>query len=340
MGRRAASVIFAFATGVAQCGQIAPSTHATPPPDTGQPCPGTFDLKTFAIDSLDFGERTTDGWASIGYDLDGKITGASSTDVCAQAAGAPRANQVDGNDGIDNAFGHLIAPGLASVLGVTALSDSLTAAIRAGRFTIQLQIAGLGTDPAQNCTGLKGQVFPSDTYDVGGATPTFDSSTNWPVLASSLNDGATIASGAKAAFSGAYVTHGTFVTLGASSALPLRITLAGVSLELLVHTPVVTFDHVDDADAANGVLAGVLDPIELGRALESAALQSGQQQLCDGGGNGLLSQIEQAADILADRTNTAGVTCDHVSFAVGFHAKKISNPTKVAPPLPAPPTCP
>lgn len=181
MGRRAASGIFGVALMLVQCGEIAPSTHATPPPNTGQPCPPTFDVETFAIDSLDFGERTPTGWESIGYDLDGKITAANSTDVCAQAAGAPRSNQVDGNDGIDNAFGHLIAPILGSVFGVTALSDPLTAAIRAGRFTLQVQTVGLSSDPLQSCGDLVAAVFASDVFDTSGTAPAFDSSTRSPV---------------------------------------------------------------------------------------------------------------------------------------------------------------
>src|SRR5438105_3425878 len=41
-------------------------------------------------------------WKAYGYDLDHRITSKVSTDVC---LGGPKANQVDGNNGNDNAWG-------------------------------------------------------------------------------------------------------------------------------------------------------------------------------------------------------------------------------------------
>jgi hypothetical protein len=53
---------------------------------------------------------TTGAWKQMGFNLDGKVTTATSTDVCQLVAGAEPAEQDDGQDGIDNSFGENICP--------------------------------------------------------------------------------------------------------------------------------------------------------------------------------------------------------------------------------------
>src|SRR6184192_3099548 len=82
-----------------------------PPPMPNASASQNSSVTTFAVDHLFFGDRSSDGglsysgWKRLGYDLDGKQTSKSSTDVCAAAI---RTNQVDGQGGIDNAFGGTI----------------------------------------------------------------------------------------------------------------------------------------------------------------------------------------------------------------------------------------
>ena len=297
-----------------------------PPPRPGTPCVGGIDVETFAIDSIDLGESD---WQTLGWDLDGKITTKDSTDVCIQEVGAPRVNQADGDEGIDDAFGYVLTPVLATSLQDPQISTTITSAIQSGRFTLQIQIVGLDDTPVQTCDGLKGQAFVSDSY---GGVPAFDATTDWPVMSASLNDGATVASGSKYAFTDAYVQNGTFVA-GASEAvtIALHVVLADRPLDLLVHHALLTFDHPNAQEATHGVLAGVLDPTELKTAVKYG-LPPCCLRVC---GNG--DPIGQASDILSDRTNAPGVACDAISFAIGFHARRVANPTKVAPPLPTPP---
>ena len=55
-------------------------------------------------------DGTSTGWASRGFDRDGLCTTTASTDVCNRQGGAAASYQEDGNDGIDNAWGHVITP--------------------------------------------------------------------------------------------------------------------------------------------------------------------------------------------------------------------------------------
>lgn len=65
---------------------------------------------------VNFGDSpTADAWKQIGFNLDGKVTTATSTDVCELMAGAEPATQDDGHDGIDNSFGENICPILGTL---------------------------------------------------------------------------------------------------------------------------------------------------------------------------------------------------------------------------------
>ncbi len=71
---------------------------------------------SLAMTRVNFGDSpTTDAWKQIGFNLDGKITTATSTDVCGPVQGATSAAQDDGQSGIDNSFGENICPILDSL---------------------------------------------------------------------------------------------------------------------------------------------------------------------------------------------------------------------------------
>ncbi|HEY2517904.1 MAG TPA: hypothetical protein VGI39_43840, partial [Polyangiaceae bacterium] len=59
----------------------------------------------FAIRHVHLGDEATAPWQQFGYNLDGKVTTAQSTDVCTQVTNSNRKNQTDGPNGIDNSFG-------------------------------------------------------------------------------------------------------------------------------------------------------------------------------------------------------------------------------------------
>jgi len=72
---------------------------------------------------VDFGDKTPTDWETIGFNLDGQCTNASSSSVCTLGAGAPKSVQVDGMTGIDNSFGGNICPLLDTVMGAGSCSN-------------------------------------------------------------------------------------------------------------------------------------------------------------------------------------------------------------------------
>ena len=311
-----------------------------PPPDGGTP---TSNVYTFAVDTVFLGEADRSGnysssaWKDYGYDVDGLQTTSSSTNVCTLYTGAPKQNQVDGTGGIDNAWGAVLLPILTTVSSNPQPSQAESSVIDSGGWTLQIQVTGLSDDPQQNAVGLTSQLFVSGQYPNG--TPTFDTSTNWPVLSSSVVDGQTIASGSTVQFASSYVSNGTFVSGGGPNPLMLTFTFGGVTMPVTIHEAVITFDHPDHADAANGTISGVIDTQEFIDSMQKIA-GTISQSLCGAAFDGIADQIRQAQDILKDGTNTSGASCDAISIGLGFTAKLVANPTSVvqAPP-PSPDPC-
>lgn len=318
----------------------ASSPDASPPPS---------DTSTFAIQKIYLGEAARTGapsnvaWKKFGYNLDGKVTVPSSTDVCTRALGAPSSNQNDGDLGIDNAFGASILPIIQSAASISDPSATASAQFQTGKGTYQISIKGLGADPNQTATGLSGGVFLSLDYRgdsvVAVPFPGFGPTTDWPVRVEGLANGLTIAGGPKLAFGKADVSNGTFA--GSGLDFPVSISFGGLGVTLLIHHAIVTFDHTSPGTAANGTIAGVLDTEEFILELKKAAgLIS--PVLCGSQFDGIAQQMRQASDIMLDLSNVAGFSCNAISVGLGFDATLVANPTKIAKaPVPAPPNpCP
>lgn len=289
----------------------------------------TQNVYTFAVHEFFFGdtERDTDTLSgsaskSFGYNLDAKVTLASSADVCTLF---PYGAQIDGNNGIDNGFGATLLSNVSPEQG--SASSEVTRAIQAGHWTLQIQVAGLSDDPLQTSTGLSVRVFSSRDYNSGNV-PAFDESTQWPVLSTSLTDSASITSGAIATFPSAYVVAGTFVSGTTSASLPMSLFHQGVELDLVLHDPIITFVHASHSDVVDGTIAGVLDVQELTATMRAVASHV-SPSLCGSAFDGIARQYQAAADILKDGTNRGGVPCDGISVGFGFNAKLIANPTEV-----------
>ena len=324
-----------IAVGAVLCRCSTVPSDALPPPEMEAGAPTTTTISTFAIDSLAIGDHGT--WRALGYDLDGKTTDQESTDVCTLAPDTPALDQIDGHEGRDDSFAKNIVPIVETAGGIVDLAQTETLAVQKGVFTLQIQVVGLSDDSDQTADGLVAQVFASDVSDA--LPPRFDSTTDWPVLPESLIDSSTIQGGALAHFTAAYVTHGTFVAgTNEDVTIPFHVNIDGFVFTLPIHEAIITFDHVALNAAFNGELAGVINPSELiaifrrfgGRVSAS---------LCGSAFDGIASQLAQAADILSDRSNHAGTPCTAISFGMGFHARRIANPTKVAAPLDYPDPC-
>ena len=165
---------------------------ACPPPNA--PATRIAAAHNYAIRKLYLGDtdRTgisnSDAWKAFGYDLDGLLTTAQSTNVCTLVAGAPIVTQQDGNGGIDNSFGENIVTILETLDGT--VSQSLNAPIDAGQFTIMTYAVGFddSTGNTTTASGLTGALLAGGNYRAwhdGG--PTWDLTTAWPVLSTSLD---------------------------------------------------------------------------------------------------------------------------------------------------------
>jgi hypothetical protein len=325
-------LVFVGYLGVTACSSSSSSGTTSsvggPPAKPAAPATTSTTEHTYALNALFLGDTdragnpSTTAWKKFGYNIDGKVSDKTSTDVCTPAAGAGKEAQVDGDNGIDNAFGSRIVPIIQTFSH--DISKQLTDSIQKGSFTIMLDTVGLTDDPAQTNTALTGQLFAGGKLD----NPTFTLSDKWPVRPELLNDGKTVASGSKVKFTDAFIVGGQWVN-GVGTDVKLSLAFGGVALDINIHKATIVFNHAG-ADATNGTIAGVIDTAELINGLRSVAGRI-SDSLCSGSAfDSIAQQITQASDILTDGTNAGGTPCTAISIGIGFTAKEISPPTTVA----------
>ena len=111
----------------------------------GAPPQSALRQVSLAMTRVNFGDSpTAEAWKQIGFNLDGKVTTATSTDVCQLVPGATPAEQDDGQQGIDNSFGENLCPILATLATPNPCSSLIlgtyvaTDASGAGTLTIHL----------------------------------------------------------------------------------------------------------------------------------------------------------------------------------------------------------
>ena len=304
------------------------SSVGAPPQKPSAPATTSTTQHTFALNQLFLGDTdrkgaaSTTAWKTFGYNIDGKVSDKTSTDVCKPAAGAGKEAQADGTNGVDNAFGSRIVPIIQTFSH--DISKRLTDSIQQGGFTIMIDTVGLTDDAAQTNTGLTGQLFAGGKLD----NPTFSTADVWPVRPELLNDGKTVAGGSKVKFGDAFVLGGTWVN-GAGSDVKLSLAFGGVALDINIHRATTAFDH-KGGTADNGTIAGVINTKELIDGLRSVAGRI-SDSLCSGSAfDSIAQQISQASDIMTDGTNAAGADCDAISIGIGFIGKEIKPPTTVS----------
>ena len=89
-----------------------------------------------------------DAWKEYGENLDNLVSTATAGQECTPVAGAPASARADGNDAIDNAWGHSVLPLLDPF--IPAISTAATDLIEAGGRTPFL---ALGDDIGGDGTG-------------------------------------------------------------------------------------------------------------------------------------------------------------------------------------------
>ena len=307
----------------------APTTSTTgrigvPPGPEGAATTAT-DLRTYALTSFTLGELDRAGnvdvnaWKKLGYDIDGLATNAE-TDLaktCQRAANARGETLLDGDDGIDNSFGHNIVALLNTVNG--SPSKNLTTAAIDGRFTHLVQVKGFTDDAAQTNTGLTGGVLfttPFGGVD-SGIRPTFTTADDFPYLAEP-----------QIQLPNAYVVQGQLVNGAGSGEFPLLLSLAGSTVRLTVHHGTITFQHQPgDGVLTRGTLSGVVETKALVDSMDALAARF-TPPICPGTTLEIIkTAIAQASDILQNGTQDPTKPCDGISIGLGFEAKRVGNPT-------------
>ena len=280
--------------------------------------PGTnFAFRHYYLGDTDCtGVASATAWKQLGTNVDGKVTTATSTDVCTLAAGASKQTQVDGAGGIDNSWGANLMPLFITLFGST-FPTSYNAAVDGGAFTTMIDVTSL-TSSASQSGGAPGWGFVGASF---GGSPTWTTADHWPVVPDWLDDGG-LASGSKIAFPAASIDGG-FWSSGTPTDLPFKMGLGAVGVELVIHDATVSFTHATPTTAAGGTVSGVLSTTELLATLGDAAGWI-SQSLCNGSAfDSIAQQISQAQDILLDGTNAAGQPCDAISIGLGFDGVQI-----------------
>jgi hypothetical protein len=319
------------------------SASKKPPAKEGDKTAST-DSKYYALYSLQLGDTDRSGapsstaWKKYGYDIDALTSTDKSTDHCKLKVGAPSKFKIDGEEGIDNSFGANILPVIttASPDAAKSINDNL----KSGQFTVIIQATGLTDAADQTNTGLTGQLFAGAAQ---AQTPKWDGTDEWTVLPALLNGG-TVESGSKVKFADAYVNKGVFVS-GSDATVTLSLSVGGAALDLTINKATISFKKPAGAaiDATEGTIAGVLNTEQLISELKKVAGRV-SATLCSGTTfDSIASQIRQASDIQSNGGNSSSAECDGISIGVGFTAKQVKPPTKVAenaPPSPDPCTAP
>ncbi|MGH8431159.1 MAG: hypothetical protein ACREUF_12230, partial [Solimonas sp.] len=305
------------------------------------------------------GTPSASAWKQIGFNLDGLISTENGTNHCKLADEANTAAKLDGDGGIDNAFGMQLVPLIDTVAGGAgpAINDS----INRGDFTIMIRLQNLAdpaTTPTQ--TGVKAAVVGGGLFSAlvacggdGGADsgapgdggplpvncspPKFDGTDTWPLARDTLI-GANAAT-PKVTFANSFVSGGTWVS-GRGAELDLVISISGITLTLHVISAFIALDITGiqaSAKGTKGTIAGVVNTENLIAEIRRVA-GNALPSLCAGSTfDAVAQQIRQMSDIMSDGTNgDPAKACDAISIGLGFDASAVLEGL-VAPPVPPPP---
>lgn len=315
--------MFMVAQGCSSTETATPTTSAGKWPDRPEgAAAGGSDVRTFAMQTLQLGGD--DAWKTIGYNLDGKVSTKTATDVCKPKIPGIMA---DGKDGIDNSFGQNLISLLNTALGSSSggnVEASVNKTVAEGNFTLLFQAKGLPADGA-SATGLSGQVFAGAPF---GKTPSFSKADDWPVRKDLTEGGDPTQS--KIKFTNSYVNKGVFVS-GDPNTINLTLSVSGVGLSLNIQRAIVTW-KTSGAGLVEGVVSGIISADDVVKQIKELAPKI-SSQACNGAADKTIETVGNYADILLDGTTDGSRTCDGISIGIGFTAKEIMNPTKAVDPV-------
>lgn len=282
----------------------------------GLTCMG--EATTLAVSQLSFGEGDSSEWKSVGFNIDGLVSTAVSTDVCKPNAGASTSMAYpDGDEGIDNSFGKNLLSLILS-LYPTWVTD-INAGIQKGSFTSMLKLECL--PPEGDVPKFTSKLFGGTAL---GAAPKFDGTDKWPVAPELLSD-LMDPDSSTVVFSKSSVTGQTFDT-GKNETfiltVPLKTQTDSTSIKLTLYGARTTMILADDRKSATkGIIGGVLNTEEVVAEIKKvgALLDLCGTTVFDN----ILEQVRQSSDILADGTQDPDKTCDGISIGLAFEMKEV-----------------
>ncbi len=279
---------------------------------------------TLAISELDFGVDS--GWQALGFNLDDHVTD-SGEGPCAPLSGST--GQQDGQNGIDNAFGHHVVPMLETMLD--GFQERVNLEIEAGRFSYLFAIEALGEES---------RYYPVVTRLYQGAdlgeAPDFDGKDNWPIRGDSLLNPSDIES-AKNTLHCSYLSDDVWVS-EPMPALDIELRIDETNaLALHLREVVVSMDiDANRKSASGGRLGGMITVDDLADAIVPIMDALGED-ICDAKiYEDFLDELRQAADVRIGAKS--GGSCNALSVGLGFNAKsaRLGSVALAPPPKPNP----
>ncbi|NUQ77482.1 MAG: hypothetical protein HUU21_28425, partial [Polyangiaceae bacterium] len=304
---------------------VTPDQTGIVPPKPGPEKPGDgAGAVTLAVNKLYLGSVSRDGksstsneWKKYGFNLDGKISTDKSKDLCQPREGANPANiYLDGDGGIDNSFGRNILPVIRAA--APDAESSVNDSILEGSFTLLLHIDKLGAGADYN--PLEAKLYGGSDL---GAAPKFDGTDEWPVIAELLDNPDDITS-SKVKFASSYVVDNTWVS-GSNAPINLSLNVSGFSLNLTISNAVLAMKLAPDhKSATEGTIAGVLETDVLTSELKKV-VAAFDEAFCEDNStvDSILTQIEQASDIMKDGSQDPTAICNGISIGLGFDMKEV-----------------
>jgi hypothetical protein len=291
-------------------------------------------VATFAMTKQVLGDGSSGQWMSLGFNIDGLVSTAASTDVCQPNSGGDVATAYpDGDNGIDNSWGKNIVPLIVGVY--PTWSSDTNAAIQSGAFSSLYEMSCL--TPKGDVPSFSTKQFLATSL---GSTPLLDGTDQWPVAPELLTSAADPDS-SMITFPASSITGSLFDTK-ANQTFAIRFPIASKSgstmINLTLHAAHVQMTlSADRKSATGGVIGGVIKTEDFVTEVKKIGYLfnlCGQSVLTS-----LITAVRQASDIMSDGTQNPSSTCDGISIGLGFEAAQAKRGA-VGPAEQTAPTCP
>jgi hypothetical protein len=269
--------------------------------------------KIFFGDSDRTGQPRSGAWKTYGEDIDGIISTKESHGECRRISGAPPWVREDGDEGIDNASGHMLVSWMFPL--VSAPSAYASKAIEDGGRTPMFLVGNWphGAEAARVVVGF--------AYAEKTSTPPRWDGSDIRSLAGDWTNG----TGPSVSFPHASSCDGELVSGEATAALLLELPPWTTSpeqrgLRLSIRRAHVEMKVAPDGMTASGTISGIMVTEELVRAFDEFA-GSISPELCGGSTyDAYVAEVLQASDILSDGSQDPNVDCNGISVGIGFEA--------------------